>query len=257
MVQLVQPMNLKPLAVASRCLLALSIVACEDVFPTKEEPSWEQNILAAEIRLPGAGQPVVAKLSEFLDRAAAVPRVQAVAVVDNLPGPAARRRNLHGVRHEGAPAPTPSLVQGISSGYFATMRIGLILGRPFAASDSATSVPVAIVSETYAKKNWPGESPLGKRLNIHNAGPWSTIVGVVQDGPNAEGLPEVYMPYTQYGMHSQYIQVFNWFLLARAAEDPKAVAPALQQAVGQEFWGLSEWLKRREPKSALDSSPIS
>jgi MacB-like periplasmic core domain len=242
-------MNLKPLAIATCCLLALSAVACEGVLsPKKEEPSWEQNILAAEIRLPGAGQPVVARLSELLDRARAVPGVQAVAVVDNLPGPAARRRILHGVRHESAPAPTASLVQGISTGYFVTMGIGLIVGRPFAESDSATSTPVAIVSETYAKKNWPGESPLGKRLNIHAAGPWSTIVGVVQDGPNTEGLPEVYIPYTQYGMHRQYIQVFNWFLLARVAEDPKAVAPGLQQAVGQEVWGLREWLKSRKPE---------
>ena len=198
-------MNLKPLAIPTCCLLALSIVACEDTLrklPTKEEP-WGQNVLAAEIRLPGAGPPVVARLSRLLDRARSVPGVETVAVVDNLPGPAARRRNLHGVWPEGAPAPTASLVQGISPGYFATMATGLILGRPFVDSDSGTSAPVAIVSEAYAKKNWPGEIPLGKRLNIHNAGPWSTIVGVVHDGPNAEGVPEVYIPYTQYANTSR------------------------------------------------------
>ena len=73
------------------------------------------------------------------------------------------------------------------------------------------------------------------------AEPWTTIVGIVQDGPKTEGMPEVYLPYTQYGAHGPN-QELSWFLLARAAGDPKATAPALQQAVGQEFRNLEEWL---------------
>jgi putative ABC transport system permease protein len=239
-------MNLKPLAAASCCLLALSAMACEE---RKEEP-WKQNVLAAEIRLPRTGQPAVARLSKLLEQAGSTPGVKAVAVVDVLPGRAtSRRKSFYAIRREGAPgqASTAVLVQGISPGYFATMEIRLIRGRLFSQGDIETSVPVAIVSESCAKKSWPGEDPLGRRLRIHDAEPWTTIVGMVQDGPNTEGMPEVYLPYTQYGVHGPYpIQVFSWFLLARAAGDPKTVAPALQQTVGQEFRNLKAWLKSRE-----------
>lgn len=236
-----KPMNLKPLAAASCCLLALSVMACEE---RKEEP-WKQNVLAAEIRLPGTGQPAVARLSKLLEQAGSTPGVKAVAVVDVLPGLAtSRRKSSSAIRRESAPDPASTAVLvRISPGYFATMEIRPIRGRLFSQGDTETGVPVAIVSESCAKKNWPGEDPLGKRLKIHDAEPWTTIVGVVQDGPKTEGMPEVYLPYTQYGAHGPYpIQELSWFLLARAAGDPKAVGPALQQTVGQEFRNLEAWL---------------
>ena len=73
----------------------------------------------------------------------------------------------------------------------------------------------------------------------------------VQDGPGAQGKPEVYIPYTQHTSQGGDIQSLPWFVLARAAGDPKAVAPVLSRAIGQEFEdldGTPRFLERRAPR---------
>jgi hypothetical protein len=248
-------MDLKPLVVAFWCFFALSSAGCDKSLrktsQTQEEP-W-QNVLAAEIRLSGTEGRIEEQLSRLLDQAGAVPSVEEVAISNVLPGAALRRKNLYKIQREDSPRPdaTASLVQSVSPRYFATLELRLILGRLFSAGDSESSASVAIVSETYAKRVWPNENPLGRRLNLHHDGPWSTLVGVVRDGPKAEGMPEVYVPYAQHGFQGRATPVF-WYVLARAAGDPKAVGAALQQAVGQEFRSLKEWLESRGPKQPLE-----
>lgn len=248
-------MGLRPLAVASCCLLALTSMACEKVprelFP-KEEVPWSRNILAAEIRLPGVEQAAISQLSEILARAGSVPGVEAVAVVDAIPGITDGRKFRYATAREGAPpgASIASFVQSISPGYFAVMRISLLRGRPFTEADQESSAPVAIISETYAKQGWPDEDPLGKRLRLPSGwgnGTWVEIVGIVKDGPAAEGVPEVYVPYTQYSLHGRAAQVFSWFLLARPMGDPEAVAAELKRIVRHEFWSLEAWQEKRSP----------
>ncbi len=248
-------MGLRPLAVASCCLLALTAMACEkalrQLFP-KEEVPWSRNILAAEIRRPGTERTTIANLSELLGRAGSVPGVEDVAVVDAIPGITDGRKLQYATAREGAPpgASTASFVQGISPGYFAVMRISLLRGRPFTEADHESSAPVAIISETYAKQGWPDEDPLGKKLSLpsgEGGGTWLEIVGIVRDGPTAEGVPEVYMPYTQYALRGNAAQVFSWFLLARPMGDPEAVAAELKRIVRHEFWSLEAWQKKRSP----------
>jgi len=68
--------------------------------------------------------------------------------------------------------------------YFATMRIPLLKGRDFSASDRAGNAPVAIVSVTLAQTMWPNEDALGKQIQLggrDDAAPWATVVGVVGD----------------------------------------------------------------------------
>ncbi len=88
-------------------------------------------------------------------------------------------------------------------GYFATMRIPILQGRDFTSNDDANAPPVAIVDELLARKYWPGESPLGKRVNaLETAGHWETIVGVAKHvrsgGPQESGTPQLYAPYLQH-----------------------------------------------------------
>ncbi|HEV8578011.1 MAG TPA: ABC transporter permease [Thermoanaerobaculia bacterium] len=242
----------RPFAAASCFLLAFFAVACENALSKlqgrEEEVAWKRNVLATELKIHGAGQPEVARLHSFLDRAVATPGVVQAAVVDQLPGiPLPKRRNQSGLQLEGNPQGTSTFtyVVGVSSGYFATMEIQLIRGRLFSERDDSSSIPVAIVSESFAKENWPGEDPLGKRLRLHGTEPWSTVVGVVRDEPVTEDKPQVYLPYGQHGLHDQHLYPFSWFLLARAAVEPKSVASALQRTVGTEFWSLGTWLKSR------------
>jgi predicted permease len=92
----------------------------------------------------------------------------------------------------------------VSGGFFRAMGIPLVAGRTFADSDGADATPVAIASVAMARKYWPGESPIGKRLRFDDdpKAPWSTVVGVVGDvrqlGLDRDPPPILYMPYQQF-----------------------------------------------------------
>ncbi len=245
-------MDLKPLAVASCCVLTLSFAACRDVArmlaskPKEEEP-WKRNVLAARIQWPKTGLRQTVELSQRLNRAYAIPGVAEVAAVDILPGvPSSRQKSPLVIRLEDGPTLnlTGGLLRVISPRYFRVMDILLIRGRPFTEGDYEGRPAVVIVDESYAKRVWPGQDPIGKRMLLHNAGPWATVVGIVQDGPGSQGTPELYIPYTQGASYGQDVQSLPWFVLARIRGDQKAVAPMLSRAMGQEFQDLGTWLKK-------------
>jgi len=238
-------MDLKPLAVASCCVLALSLAACQDVarmlIEKPKEAPWKREILAAKIQPAETGE-----LSQLLERAGMVPGVKAVAAVDILPGVAPfRQKTPYAIQLEGRAVDlTDGLLRGVSLGYFRAMEMRLLQGREFSERDDEHFVPVAIVGESYARKIWPTQNALGQRMSIHKNGLWATVVGVVQDGPDAQGTPELYFPLAQYVMHGQDVQSRPWFVVAHVSGDPKTVAPALSRAVGRDFQDLGTWLKK-------------
>ena len=69
----------------------------------------------------------------------------------------------------------------VSPGYFETMGVRVLRGRPFTESDRAGGEPVAIVSETAARTFWKGTDPIGERLRLSPDAPWMTIIGVAGD----------------------------------------------------------------------------
>ena len=84
----------------------------------------------------------------------------------------------------------------VSPGWFGVYGMHLVQGREFNDSDRVDSAPVAIVSESMARKLWPGESPLGKRIagpGVPDSGPpkWAEVVGVMRD---FKGGAEFYNP---------------------------------------------------------------
>jgi putative ABC transport system permease protein len=87
-------------------------------------------------------------------------------------------------------------------GFFQTLGIPLLAGRDFEPTDTRDAPGVVIVDELLAKRHWPGQNPIGKEINQDGPGaPWSRVVGVVghvyRAGPQAEGEPQLYLPYTQ------------------------------------------------------------
>ena len=105
------------------------------------------------------------------------------------------------------PAPTDvpsSAFNVVEPGYFATMRIPLLAGRFFTDADTADSAKVVIVNESFAKRWWPNESPLGKRIKQgfpQDDRPFREIVGVVgdvaQEGLDLPIQTEVFLPFAQ------------------------------------------------------------
>ena len=95
-------------------------------------------------------------------------------------------------------------IGSVSGRYFAAMGIPLVSGRTFSESDTASAPQVGVVSMGLARKAWPGENPIGKRIRFDDdpKEPWRTIVGVVGDsrqaGLDQEAPPILYIPYEQF-----------------------------------------------------------
>jgi len=107
-----------------------------------------------------------------------------------------------------------------SPNYFATMGIPLRAGRMFDDRDDANAGAVMVVNQTAARRIWPGQDPIGKRVKLGtepDRAPWITVVGVIGDvrhaGIDVDPLPELYRPYA-------FNPLFNPLLVIRTAGDP-------------------------------------
>jgi predicted permease len=92
----------------------------------------------------------------------------------------------------------------VLAGYFQTLQVPLFQGREFGSTDTAGSTPVAIISETMARRFWPNENPLGKHVQIESpmlpderSREIIGIVGEVKQYLGQEPRPQLYLPYTQ------------------------------------------------------------
>src|SRR5258708_25094149 len=106
-----------------------------------------------------------------------VPGVEAAALTSQLPMSGDFDGQTVAIKaHPAAnPSDNPSPFRyGVSAGYFEAMHIPVKRGRTFTAQDLATAPQVAIVNETFAKKNWPGEDPIGQLVTTNDpaTGPW-------------------------------------------------------------------------------------
>jgi predicted permease len=122
----------------------------------------------------------------------------------------------------------------ISPNYFQTMGIPLMTGRDFALSDNLNAPGVVIVSDSFARRYWPGENAIGKRLKFapdDPKSPWLTVVGVsgnikfrsLRQDLNAETI--IYQPNLQSNV------VVSLSLLVRTMNDPKAMLTTVQGMV--------------------------
>ena len=171
------------------------------------------NLLTMKVVLPKAKYPDAARRSAFytdlIHRVESLPGVKSAAVTTNLP--LYRQGNSIGIVIDGRPDPAPGqepivVTRVISPSYFSTMGIQLLQGRQLNEQDKADSPAVAIISETMARKLWPGEDPLGKRISPgkpKSPDEWITIVGMVKDVRqfelNADPKPQMYLSYAQAG----------------------------------------------------------
>jgi putative ABC transport system permease protein len=125
-------------------------------------------------------------------------------------------------------APTRAHPRSITPGYFQAMGVTLREGRPFSTSDSATVPMVAIVNDTMARRYWPGESAVGKRIRLSSPDQWITVVGVVADvkhwGLERPVNPEMYFP------EPQYVSSTMTFVL-RSDREPASLAAAVRDRV--------------------------
>jgi putative ABC transport system permease protein len=131
----------------------------------------------------------------------ALPGVESVGVVTHLPFGGNSWGNSYEV--EGQPAPAGvqlnAQIRPVSPAYFATLQIPIKAGRDFTERDNEAAPGVTIVNEVFAKRFWPNESPLGKRIRFGKD--WLSIVavcgGIKHAGLDVAPDAEIYVPYPQ------------------------------------------------------------
>jgi putative ABC transport system permease protein len=151
------------------------------------------NVIAMDVSPRGAGRPVNDWMAELIDRVSRMPDVEDAGAVFLRPlalGPIGQETDVVLAGQPDSPdirRGNPALnAQVATPGYFRAMRIPLVAGRFFTEQDTAQSDRVAIVSETTARRLWPGAEAIGRKMLMPTHGPgreraWRTVVGVVAD----------------------------------------------------------------------------
>ena len=164
----------------------------------------------------------IAYYDQLLDKAAALPGVRAAALASVLPltGDTDVTFEIEGGAPAGSPGTQPVMwYRLVSASYFETLGLRLVRGRGFAAGEAAPSL---VVNETLARRFFPGEDPVGRRVRTDPAGPWFTIIGVAADvrarGAREDARAEGYLPYGQAVEPGMYVVVATDLPPARLAQ---------------------------------------
>ena len=141
---------------------------------------------------------------QLCERVAALPGVESAAVSTIAPlsgfymrtGFKIKGRELTGTANQREVS-----VHNVTPEYFQTFRIKVTGGRAFTSADTAGSQPVAMINEAAAKRFFPGEDPVGQRIDLNKGDQAIEIIGLVGDikyfDVADEGLPDVYIPVSQ------------------------------------------------------------
>lgn len=200
------------------------------------------GLLTMEITPPEAryvgGPERIALTRQIVERAKAVPGVEGASVLLVNPLGGADWVAPAIVEDSNIATPgTPFMVnhQLVGPDVFKLMGVPLLKGREFTSHDTAHSPRVVIIGESMARRFWPGQDPIGKRVKQgpeSAAHPWLTVVGVVADvrGDHDPGFPAEawYMPYEQEAASRA---ASSYILMVRGAQETGNFATDVQNAV--------------------------
>jgi putative ABC transport system permease protein len=213
-------------------LLMRSLVAISEVQPGFD-PS---HTLTLQFRLPNSKYTSDAMIADMFTRA--LDEIRRVPGVENAALVRATPLNGNGESYpyfladkpiaDPQAAPTAQL-NIVSPGYFATLHIRRLAGRDFTPDDRADGAPVAIVNDQLARRAWPNESAIGKRIRLGgDDAPWSTIIGVVGTVKHfrlaEDPLDQAYVSYQQRPL------IFTEAVV-RVTGDAGAIANAVRAAI--------------------------
>ncbi len=182
---------------------------------------------------PAANKDQMAQRTQILrseiDRVDALPGVQAVGIADMLPLDRNREWGLTSVgRYHAKDADTGALVYLVTPGYLQAMGMRLLAGRDFSWNDTPDQSPVVIINQAAARREWPGEDPIGKLASGASEKP-ARVIGVIADVRESaleqKSSPQVYVPMTQNS------DVEGATLVVRSRVSPDALAGSILAAL--------------------------
>jgi predicted permease len=191
-------------------------------------------MLTVDLNEAGYDQPQGQELfQDLLQRVRALPGVESAGMAYTYPS----NRMLLDFRQvyiEDRPLPSGQLppilsLNSVSPGYFNTLGIPILRGRPFLDSDTAMAPRVAVINQTMADQFWPQQDALGRRFSISSTvGPWIQVIGIARDSKYsslmAKAVPYFYLPLMQNYLSEQT-------LLVRAGGIPEAAIHSVQRQV--------------------------
>ncbi|HST22626.1 MAG TPA: ABC transporter permease, partial [Blastocatellia bacterium] len=210
-----------------------------------------RNVLTMIVSLAGSehstGPKRAAFFNQLLERVESLPGVESASAINHLP----LVGDMWGLGFtiEGRPAPLPGerpvgVYRIVQPNYFQTMGATLVAGRDFTERDNEKSNGTVIINEAMARRYWPGEDPIGKRIELSGEDSYPReIVAVIKDVKQgdwtAKPRPEMYLPHRQ-AASPRYLT-----LVVRTSSAPLQLAAAVQG----EVWAIDKNLPVSEVMS--------
>jgi putative ABC transport system permease protein len=202
------------------------------------------NLVTFNVVIPGPRYPEnprrVAFFQQLNERLSAIPGVTAVAAMSGLPPSRqvnANDTDFEGVTFQpGGPAPNVDYYQNTTIDYVRTMGIPIVEGRAFGPGDVGSAPPVMLVNEALARRFYPNQSVVGRRIRPAGVPDsiWFTVVGVLEDvkqgGLDEPTGTELYLAHEQSATWLGFTPV-NMHIVIRSTLPLGTLAPSIRQAV--------------------------
>jgi putative ABC transport system permease protein len=199
------------------------------------DPGFDaRNVLTMNVSLPtvkyAKPQQQIAFFDEVLRRVSALPGVRNAATSAALPLTWKRITPVLPEGHPDVPLPQRPFVdiEAVSPQWFQTMRVALRSGREFTDNDNAQAPKVVIVNETFARRFWPDQNPVGKHIVVGRGPAPSDVIGVAADiknkGLEQDTQPQLYLSFPQ-------LPWGDMNLLVRTAVPPQSMAAAVRAQI--------------------------
>lgn len=208
----------------------------------KIDPGFNpHNVTALRISVPRTVTPehIPDFYRQVLERVRTLPGVQGSTLARDLPMSGTDPSmpiTLDGATPKLAPGEVITRLRAVAPQYFHTLQVPILRGREFTDDETSTSEKVVVVSEVLARRYWPNEDPIGKRLKpeIPNAS-FYTVVGEAADvrhwGLDVELEPTAYYPYTQVPVSVLPLLEKNMSIAVRG--NSAGIVPSVRAAVGE------------------------
>ena len=220
-------------------LLIHSFTRLQDVAPGFDS----SRLLTFRLSLPESRYTTFQKgqafFDEFFTGLRRSPGVRSVAAINALPFSGlggSRSFHIEGREEKRPEDQLDEQLRIVTDGYFAAIGIPIVAGREFTDRDALNQPRVAVVNDAMAKKHWPHESPIGKRVAFSTNEPhWYEIVGVAGNikhrALEAADRPELYVPYRQPLFAGWTVRPM--YVIARTSADPASTVAVARHEVAR------------------------
>ena len=226
-------------------LVAVSVLLIQSLLAVQQAPLGfdQSNVFTLQFRLPQNKYPKPENIARFfksaIENVRAIPNVESAALVRAVPF--SGNGGTVGYAIEGRPVPDPASAPQarfhiVTPDYFKTMRIPLLKGRDFTDRDDLQTPLVAVINDTFARRAWPGDDPIGKRFTTPQTPGPITVIGIVGDTKHYTAT-EPAVPQL-YAAHYQVPLIFS-SLVARV-KGPAAGTMSVTNDIRKAIWSVDK-----------------